>query len=177
MSLITTAQAAELAPHIARDEIKAACQNAEIEGAVPFSTGYKTESEDDWLMPEDSFFTWADEQAEKKPSGLLTTAQAQQLAEQNTGKATPLSTISWACRNGHIKGAEKICRDWLFSEDAFLAWLLDRDADMRKFWQAQYQRLGKILAADRLTAREFGINPSTVRKKRSDGGGWVEDED
>ena len=108
---------------------------------------------------------------------LITTAQASELAEQNTGKATPLSTISWACRNGRIEGAEKMGRDWLFTEGAFLAWLLDRDADMRAYWQAQYQRIGKVLAADRLTALEFGVNPSTVRKKRSRGGGWVDNED
>lgn len=48
------------------------------------------------------------------------------------GKIAPPASITYACRKGHIVGASKAGRDWMFSEKAFLYWLHNRPKRGRK---------------------------------------------
>jgi len=45
-------------------------------------------------------------------------------AEENWG--IPRATITWACRQGHIAGAEKLGNRWRFPQGRFLAWMHTR---------------------------------------------------
>jgi hypothetical protein len=62
---------------------------------------------------------------------LLTINEAQAMA-RDAGQAVPGRTIRYACKEGFIRDARKIGRDWAFSRESFLAWLGDRPKPGRK---------------------------------------------
>jgi len=56
----------------------------------------------------------------------LASREAQALALEVTGASVPISSITHACRAGHIRGAQKDGRDWRFPQMTFLGWLRNR---------------------------------------------------
>jgi len=56
----------------------------------------------------------------------LTSSEAQELAINVTGNNVPISSITHACRTGHIRNSEKQGRDWRFPQMNFLHWLRNR---------------------------------------------------
>lgn len=62
---------------------------------------------------------------------LLTINTAQSLARQ-AGYTIPRRTINYACANGFIAGARKAGRDWIFTHEAFFAWVNNRPKPGRK---------------------------------------------
>lgn len=56
----------------------------------------------------------------------ITSRQAQSIFERATGDTVPISSITNACRRGHIRNATKVGRDWQFRERELWAWLNNR---------------------------------------------------
>lgn len=58
----------------------------------------------------------------------ITSREAQAVAERewDDGDTVPISSITHACRQGHIRGATKQGRDWTFREGDFWHWLNHR---------------------------------------------------
>lgn len=61
-----------------------------------------------------------------------TSGTARKLMNDEYGIDIPVSSISHACRNGHIKNAVKDGRDWRFPQMNFLAWVNNRPKPGRK---------------------------------------------
>lgn len=53
-------------------------------------------------------------------------AQAIVLEAYEDGETVPISSITHACRQGHIRNAKKHGRDWTFRESDFWQWLNNR---------------------------------------------------
>lgn len=64
--------------------------------------------------------------------GLITSRQAQAQAMDETGDDVPVSSITHACRQGHIRNAQKQGRDWVFPSGEFWRWLNNRPKPGRK---------------------------------------------
>lgn len=56
----------------------------------------------------------------------LTSREAQDLIRRERGEEVPISSITHACRAGHIRGAVKAGRDWRFNQMRFLGWYKNR---------------------------------------------------
>lgn len=71
--------------------------------------------------------------APDKPKGgeIISSREAQAIATAK-GIDVPISSITHACRQGHIDGAQKHGRDWLFVESEFWRWLNNRPKPGRK---------------------------------------------
>lgn len=62
----------------------------------------------------------------------LTIPEAQELIERQTWQKIPTSTLTNACRSGHIANAIKQGRDWRFPQMSFLHWVKHRPKSGRK---------------------------------------------
>lgn len=62
----------------------------------------------------------------------ITVPEAAQLILEVSGDNIPTRTIRYACKNGHIKGAEMQGRDWRFPQTRFLHWVNNRPKTGRK---------------------------------------------
>lgn len=62
----------------------------------------------------------------------LTTSEAARLVYSIRGERVSERTIRYACKNGHIQGAEMQGRDWRFPQMGFLAWCNNRPKPGRK---------------------------------------------
>lgn len=56
----------------------------------------------------------------------ITSREAQSIFESATGDTVPISSITHACRRGHIRNANKVGRDWQFRESEFWSWVNNR---------------------------------------------------
>ena len=56
----------------------------------------------------------------------LTSREAQALIDETGNEHVPISSITHACRAGHIRNAEKAGRDWRFPQMSFLHWYRNR---------------------------------------------------
>jgi len=56
---------------------------------------------------------------------LITVQQAVQLAASH-GEDVPPVTVRWAARKGWIPNAQKLGRDWVFTDVDFVSWLRNR---------------------------------------------------